>query len=88
MSVEAIAFRVSLKPHGEITARQAIAVALAGPLACVVPGVVLWVAVPQLGLAWWYLAHIVLLLPCFGDGQAVVAAVRRLRAGHTPSTAP
>jgi uncharacterized membrane protein YjjP (DUF1212 family) len=80
VSVEAHMFRLSLRPHGEITARQAFGVALAGPLACLVPGAMLWAAVPHLGLAWWYVAHLVLLAPCFGDGKAVVLAIRRLRA--------
>jgi hypothetical protein len=79
VSVETRALRLSLKPHGEITPPEALAVALAGPLACFATGAVLWVAAPHLGVAWWYLAHLVLLAPCCGDGRAAVIARRRCR---------
>lgn len=79
VSVETRALRLSLKPRGAIAPAEALAVALAGPLACFVTGAVLWAAVPQLGVAWWYLAHLILLAPWCGDGQAAVTALRRIR---------
>jgi hypothetical protein len=78
VSVETGVLRLSLRPHGEITPPQALAVALAGPLACLAAGSVLSAAVPQLGVAWWYIAHLVLLTPCCGDGRAVVCALRSM----------
>ncbi|WP_422933942.1 hypothetical protein [Sinomonas sp. P47F7] len=88
VKVEATLLRTSLKPEGEITARESLVLALAGPLGCLILGAAAWAAVPQSGVAWWYLAHLALLAPCFGDGRAVVAAVRRISARTSPGLQP
>lgn len=67
-------WRVSLTPMGTMTPRQVAATALAGPLACVLLGLVL-LPVDAL-VAVVHLAHALQLLPVFGDGRALVHAAR------------
>jgi hypothetical protein len=76
IDIESTLLRISLRPQGELTTQQAIAVALAGPGACVLVGIALHAALPLAHLHWWYLLHAGFLLPIFGDGRAVVQAVR------------
>ena len=72
--LERTAWRISVLAAGTLTTGRSAAVALAGPGACLVVGLGLrWSGSP---LAWWYLAHVLLLLPVFADGRALVAAVR------------
>ena len=80
VSVESRLARISLRPEGELTPREAIGVAVAGPFGCLNVGAVLMALTPEFGLGWWYLAHVVFLAPCFGDGRALLAALRRLKA--------
>lgn len=86
--VEATLLRTSLKPEGEITAWESLVVALAGPLGCLILGAAAWSAIPQSGLAWWYVSHFALLAPCFGDGRAAIAAVRRISDRTCPDRQP
>lgn len=67
-------WRVSLTPVGTMTPRQVATTALAGPAACVLLGFVL-LPVDAL-VAAVHLAHVVQLLPLFGDGRALVHAAR------------
>lgn len=69
-------WRFSLEPRGTMTSGQLAAVAVAGPAATAVTGLVLWAAAPRAGLHWWFLAHLVFLLPVFGDGRSLVLASR------------
>lgn len=71
-------WRFSLEPRGTMSPGQLFLVALAGPGAVVAAGLVLRMTVPQLGLHWWFLAHLVFLLPVFGDGRSLLAALGRL----------
>lgn len=76
IAIERTAWRTSVIPEGTMTARQTAAVALAGPAACVAVGALLWLPGLDRPLAWWYLAHIGFLLPFFGDGRALLRALR------------
>ncbi|WP_432137073.1 hypothetical protein [Streptomyces sp. bgisy154] len=71
ITIERTAWRTSVVPEGTMSARQTAVVALAGPSVCVAVGALLRVPGLDRSLAWWYFAHIVFLLPCFGDGQAL-----------------
>jgi len=73
------AWRTSVTPEGALTARESAAVALAGPCSCVLVGAVLWLSGLDRFLAWWYLAHALFLLPCFGDGRALLHSARAAR---------
>lgn len=72
VSLEITPLRVSLHPHGYMTGWQVAAVAAAGPGACTVVGAILWALPVNYGLHWWYLTHVIFLLPIFGDGHALV----------------
>src|SRR5579859_3587275 len=78
ISTEIRFLRVSLRPVGELSAREALFVAVAGPLGCAVLGTALSIVLPQVGLGWWYLAHLIFLAPCFGDGRSAVVALGRM----------
>lgn len=69
--IERTAWRTSVIPEGTMSAWQTAVVALAGPSACIAVGALLWLPDLDRSLAWWYLAHIVFLLPFFGDGRAL-----------------
>ncbi|MCX4904271.1 hypothetical protein [Streptomyces sp. NBC_00878] len=71
IAIERTAWRTSVVPEGTMAARQTAVVALAGPSACVAVGALLWLSGLDRSLAWWYFAHIVFLLPFFGDGRAL-----------------
>ncbi|MGW1072470.1 hypothetical protein [Streptomyces sp. NPDC002537] len=79
ITIERTAWRTSVLPRGTMTARQTAAVALAGPSACVAVGALLWLSGLDRPLSWWYLAHVVFLLPPFGDGRALWHSLRALR---------
>ena len=81
IAIERTGWRTSVIPEGTMNARQTAVVALAGPSACVAVGAVLWLSSLDRSLAWWYLAHIVFLLPFFGDGRAVWNSFRRTFSG-------
>ena len=74
--VSRTAWRFSLEPRGSLTPGQAVGVALAGPSAAAAVGLGLWVGTPHLALHWWFLAHLVFLLPVFGDGRSLLIGVR------------
>lgn len=76
LAVERTAFRTSILPIGELTARQVVGVALAGPLSCVAVGGALWLSNLDPSLTWWYLAHAFFLLPFFGDGRSLYRGLR------------
>ncbi|MGX2995798.1 hypothetical protein JNUCC64_16170 [Streptomyces sp. JNUCC 64] len=69
-------WRTSVVPEGDMTARQIVAVAVAGPAVCALVGAALWLSALDRVLAWWYLAHLVFLLPFFGDGRSLRLALR------------
>jgi hypothetical protein len=79
ITIERTAWRTSVIPEGSMTARQTAVVALAGPSACVAVGALLWLPGLDRSLAWWYLAHIVFLLPFFGDGRVLWHSFRATR---------
>lgn len=79
ITVERTALRTSVIPEGTMTARQAAVVALSGPSVCVAVGAVLWLSGLDRPLSWWYLGHLVFLLPFFGDGRALWHSVRSTR---------
>lgn len=81
ITIERTAWRTSVIPHGTMTARQTALVALAGPSACAAAGTVLWLSGLDRSLSWWYLAHVALLLPLFGDGQALWRNIRKALSG-------
>ncbi|MDO5634591.1 MAG: hypothetical protein Q4G34_06945 [Micrococcus sp.] len=74
--------RVSITPVGVLTSGQAIASALAGPGLCVLVGTVIALASPLWGIQVWYLLHAVFVLPCFGDGRAILTVLRRSGSAH------
>jgi hypothetical protein len=76
ITIERTAWRTSVIAEGFMTARQTAVVALAGPSACIAVGALLWLPGLDRSLAWWYLAHIVFLLPFFGDGRALWHSLR------------
>lgn len=76
IAIERTALRTSVIPEGTMTGRQSAAVALAGPSACFAVGAALWLSGLDRPLSWWYLAHIVFLLPVFGDGRALWQGLR------------
>lgn len=76
IALERTALRTSVLPRGTMTARQSAAVALAGPCACFTVGAALWLTGLDRSLSWWYLAHILFLLPFFGDGRALRQGLR------------
>ena len=78
ISIERTAWRTSVLPEGTMTARQTAMVALAGPSVCAAVGALLWLPGLDRPLAWWYLAHIVFLLPFFGDGRALWHSFRAI----------
>lgn len=75
ITIERTAWRTSVIPEGTMSAQQTAVVALAGPSACVAVGALLWLPDLDRSLAWWYFAHIVFLLPFFGDGRALWRSV-------------
>jgi len=68
--------RFSIIPLGDLSHREQALVAAAGPVSCVVVGVVLWSATPLTVVATFYVAHGLLVLPPFGDGRVLVRAAR------------
>ncbi|MEG9224955.1 hypothetical protein [Aeromicrobium sp. Sec7.5] len=77
--LERTGWRISLHPCGLMSPRQIAAVAVAGPGACVLVGLGLGVLLPGSTLRWWYLAHVLALVPPLGDGRALVTAARSSR---------
>ncbi|NJQ01889.1 hypothetical protein [Streptomyces zingiberis] len=76
ITIARTAWRTSVIPEGTMTARQTAVVAVAGPFACALVGALLWLPGLDRALAWWYLAHLGFLLPCFGDGRALLHGLR------------
>lgn len=71
------ALRFSITPVGLMSSRQIAVTAAVGPLSCVLAGT----ALLQFdgALAAVYLAHVLQLLPIFGDGRALILARRGWR---------
>jgi hypothetical protein len=69
-------FRFSIQPQGSITAAQAIFAALSGPALCFLIGIFGYWGTPYRNLSVIFAAHIVFLLPCFGDGRSILTALR------------
>ena len=86
--LERTAWRFSLHPRGRMSPRQVAGVAVAGPAACLLVGLGLWALVPGSTLHWWYIAHLVALVPPLGDGRAVVTAFRAARRPERPTARP
>lgn len=72
--VTATRWRVSIAPVGTMTPRQVLVTALVGPASAVVVGLLLLPLNDAVAVI--YLAHGLQLLPMFGDGRAVVHALR------------
>ncbi len=83
--LERTPWRLSLHPRGQMTPRQVAGVAVAGPGACTLLGLALWTVVPGTALHWWYLGHLVALVPPLGDGRALVTAIRSTRRRERPT---
>ncbi|MHC0431244.1 hypothetical protein ACX6XY_13770 [Streptomyces sp. O3] len=79
IAIERTVWRTSVIPEGVMTGWQTVVVALAGPSSCVALGTLLWLPNLDRSLAWWYFAHIVFLLPFFGDGRSVLEGVRAVQ---------
>ncbi|SDQ72467.1 hypothetical protein [Quadrisphaera sp. DSM 44207] len=77
LAVERTTWRTSIECHGMLSPRQVVGVAVAGPSACLAVGVILWISGVGPSLVWWYLAHGVFLLPCFGDGRNLIRGLRQ-----------
>jgi hypothetical protein len=69
--------RFSLMPHGTLTGSESLLVAVLGPGSCVLVGLLLLMVLPVPSLGIWYVAHVIFLVPPFGDGLAVVRSVWR-----------
>ena len=54
-----------------------VVVGLSGPLADASLGFALWCVMPGSGLHFWFIGHLVFVLPLFGDGRAIVSGARR-----------
>ncbi|QXJ22889.1 hypothetical protein AGRA3207_003965 [Actinomadura graeca] len=76
IAIERTMWRTSVIPAGTMTALQSAGVAVAGPSSCVIVGAGLWSMGLDRALAWWYLVHLVFLLPFFGDGRNLVHGLR------------
>lgn len=76
------AWRTSVIPEGPMTPRQTARVAVAGPASCVLVGVLLLTSGVDRALSWWYLAHALFLLPCFGDGRTLLHTARQRTRGR------
>jgi hypothetical protein len=70
--VERRLLRISLQPRGELLVGEACAVAVSGPGASATVGGILVIFARDLGIHYWYLAHLLFLIPPFGDGIAIV----------------
>ncbi|MFE4259579.1 hypothetical protein [Streptomyces sp. NPDC056883] len=82
ITIERTALRTSVIPHGAMTTRQTATVALAGPAACLAVGGLLRLSGLDEALSWWYLAHIVFLVPLFGDGKTLWRCAREAFPGR------
>ena len=76
LAIVRMLWRISVVPFGSLTARQVVTVAIAGPISCVAVGAALWTSDLDPSLAWWFLAHGILLLPLFGDGRSLCRGLR------------
>lgn len=86
--IERRGWRLSLHPRGRMSPLQVVGVAVAGPGACILVGLALWVLAPGSTLRWWYLAHALALVPPMGDGRAVVTAICSLRCRRPTARRP
>jgi hypothetical protein len=77
ITIDRTFFRFSVVPSGTMTGRQIAWVAIAGPASCMAVGLPLWISGVDRSLAWWFMAHVVFLLPIFGDGQSLLRGLRR-----------
>jgi hypothetical protein len=77
--IDKTSWRMSLLPRGAMTARQVVGVAIAGPVACLVVGAILWTSGLDRPLAWWYVGHGIFLLPTFGDGRSLRQSLSALK---------
>ena len=76
LTIQRTAWRISVVPHGTMTPRQVVGVAIAGPMSSVAVGFLLWITDLEPVLAWWYLSHGIFLLPPFGDGRSLYSGLR------------
>ena len=65
--------RFSITPQGVISRTESILVALSGPGLCGLLGVVV-LQVSGSSIAWWYILHVLFLIPPFGDGMSILRA--------------
>lgn len=86
LRLEATWTRISITPCGQMTGGQVIAAAVAGPGICIVLGLALSLLPSTWGVQVWFLLHAVFLLPCFGDGRAILASLRAGSAHHWESS--
>lgn len=89
VAVERTWLRISVTPVGDLTPRRVVLAALAGPGAAALVGLGNLAAGLPPAVGWLYLAHLMFLLPVFGDGRVVLAqALDLIREAPGPRTPP
>lgn len=68
--------RFTFAPKGALRGRDIAMIGVAGPVAALAAGAALLIFVPVWGLHWWYLGHVMFLLPVFGDGKSILVGAR------------
>ncbi|MDO4719008.1 MAG: hypothetical protein Q4B08_15795 [Propionibacteriaceae bacterium] len=86
IGVERRWWRISLRPHGELTPAGAGFAALAGPGASVLVGLVLMAVGAPAAAGWVLVSHAVFWLPVFGDGRALLLTWRERDAASRRAT--
>lgn len=82
--VERTWWRISVTPVGDLTPERAVVAAVAGPGAAALVGFATLAAGLPPAVGWLHLAHLVFLLPVFGDGRVVLAHALATREGPGP----
>ena len=75
--VEQNMLRVSLRPQGALALREAVIISISGPGIPVLIGLLLIIFKVPIILCGIFISHLIFLLPCFGDGKALVMACRQ-----------
>lgn len=78
IDVQCTSWRISLAPQGDLDPRAALLVAVAGPGICLLIGTLLLIGSSASLIAWCYLAHVIFLIPFFGDGRTIVVTIRHM----------
>lgn len=80
--------RVSLICTGNITPKERILIALAGPGPCLILGLFLCLSPSARIYGLVFCAHLIFLLPTFGDGRQLLAGVLHLITKSKPTPKP